>query len=214
MLDTHGFDLWAEGYDKSVNAADEDNAYPFAGYKSIMNAIYGAVMQKSPAKVLDIGVGTGVLAAKLYAGGNPITAIDFSEKMLKLAAAKMPDATFIQHDFTKGLPAEVTAAKFDFIISTYALHHLPDDLRAALLTGLAPYLAPQGTVLVGDSTFQTQAQWEACQAAYPDDWDEDEYFAVMDTFVPRLAGVYDGQYRQISHCGGILALRPKGEPPC
>jgi len=30
MLDKHGFDLWAEGYDKSVNITDEKDDYPFA----------------------------------------------------------------------------------------------------------------------------------------------------------------------------------------
>jgi len=31
MLDNKGFDLWADGYDKSVGVSDEGNAYPFAG---------------------------------------------------------------------------------------------------------------------------------------------------------------------------------------
>lgn len=30
MLDNKGFDLWAEGYDKSVGLSDDDNSYPFA----------------------------------------------------------------------------------------------------------------------------------------------------------------------------------------
>ena len=46
MLDSHGFDLWAGGYDDSVNIADDNNQYPFAGYKKLMNAIYGTVMEK------------------------------------------------------------------------------------------------------------------------------------------------------------------------
>lgn len=28
MLDNKGFDLWADGYDKSVGISDEDNTYP------------------------------------------------------------------------------------------------------------------------------------------------------------------------------------------
>jgi len=58
MLDNYSFDMWADGYDASVHATDDDNAYPFAGYKNIMNAIYGTVMKKYPAKILDIGVAT------------------------------------------------------------------------------------------------------------------------------------------------------------
>lgn len=37
------FDLWADGYDKSVNLTEEANAYPFAGYRDVMNFIYGAL---------------------------------------------------------------------------------------------------------------------------------------------------------------------------
>ena len=40
MLDNKGFDMWAEGYDKSVNLSEENNEYPFAGYKKVLNYIY------------------------------------------------------------------------------------------------------------------------------------------------------------------------------
>ena len=33
MLDKKEFDLWADGYDKTVGISDEKNTYPFAGYK-------------------------------------------------------------------------------------------------------------------------------------------------------------------------------------
>ena len=36
MLDNKGFDLWADGYDLAVGLSDEENTYPFAGYKEIL----------------------------------------------------------------------------------------------------------------------------------------------------------------------------------
>ena len=39
MLDNKGFDLWADRYDESVSVSDEDNTYPFAGYKKILGRI-------------------------------------------------------------------------------------------------------------------------------------------------------------------------------
>lgn len=39
MLSNKGFDLWADGYDKSVNISDEDGKYPFAGYKTVLKEI-------------------------------------------------------------------------------------------------------------------------------------------------------------------------------
>ena len=61
MLDQHGFDLWADGYDVSVGVSDEDDTYPFAGYKKILAIIYEIIMKKPNPAVLDIGFGTGTL---------------------------------------------------------------------------------------------------------------------------------------------------------
>lgn len=33
MLNSKGFDLWADKYDETVGISDNDNTYPFAGYK-------------------------------------------------------------------------------------------------------------------------------------------------------------------------------------
>ena len=43
MLDHKGFDLWADGYDKTVGLSEESNTYPFAGYKNVLGTIYSGV---------------------------------------------------------------------------------------------------------------------------------------------------------------------------
>ena len=62
MLNSNGFDVWADGYDESVRLADESDAYPFAGYAAILREIYGRVCASGAKAVLDIGFGTGTLA--------------------------------------------------------------------------------------------------------------------------------------------------------
>lgn len=59
MLSSDGFDLWADGYDQSVGLSDQDETYPFAGYKEILNEIYNRVLSGKGRAVLDIGFGTG-----------------------------------------------------------------------------------------------------------------------------------------------------------
>ena len=66
MLNDKGFDLWADDYDKCVGISDDDGTYPFAGYKTVLNEIFNRVLRASAKTVLDIGLGTGVLTAKLY----------------------------------------------------------------------------------------------------------------------------------------------------
>ena len=50
MLDHKGFDLWADGYDRAVGVSDEENSYPFAGYKRVLGRIYAEVMEKPKAR--------------------------------------------------------------------------------------------------------------------------------------------------------------------
>lgn len=45
MLNNIEFDLWADGYDKTVGISDEENTYPFAGYKKVLGFIFQAIMR-------------------------------------------------------------------------------------------------------------------------------------------------------------------------
>lgn len=44
MLDNKGFDLWADGYDEAVCLSEEENSYPFAGYKGVLAGIFREIM--------------------------------------------------------------------------------------------------------------------------------------------------------------------------
>ena len=57
MLSNKEFDLWADGYDKTVGISDEGNTYTFAGYKKVLGFIYKTIMETANAVVLDIGFG-------------------------------------------------------------------------------------------------------------------------------------------------------------
>ena len=209
MMDNHGFDLWAAGYDEMVNLSDEDNAYPFVGYKKIMNDIYGTVMKKCPASVLDIGIGTGVLATKLYDAGHTITGIDFSEKMLEKCKIKMPDAELIQNNIKNGLPDALENKKFDFIVSTYALHHLMDEEKVVFINSLLPYLNNNGEIIIGDVCFETRRDMERCAEAHEDEWDDEEYYFIFSELNELLLNKFNLSYFKYSHCGGVIHLMRK-----
>lgn len=40
MLDKKEFDLWADGYDKTVGISDEKNTYPFAVTKRYLDSFF------------------------------------------------------------------------------------------------------------------------------------------------------------------------------
>ena len=161
MLDNKGFDLWADGYDKSVGVSDEENTYPFAGYKDVLGTIYKIIMVKTNAVVLDIGFGTGALTTKLYENGCTIYGQDFSARMIDLASEKMANAHLYQGDFTHGLVEPLKAQNYDFIVATYSLHHLTAAQKVSLLRELCDHLNPGGQVLIGDVAFDNRSQWNS-----------------------------------------------------
>lgn len=203
MLDNKGFDLWADGYDRSVDISDEDNTYPFAGYKKVLAGIYEVIRKGQGKRVLDIGFGTGVLSGKLYENGYDITGLDFSERMIQIAQEKMPSARLIQHDFSKGLPAELADFKFDVIICTYAIHHLDDAAKIEFLKELQTHLNPAGKIYIGDVAFGTREELNACRDICGDEWDEDEFYLVAEEASKEIAEV---QFEKVSYCAGILTL--------
>lgn len=203
MLDQKGFDLWADGYDKTVGLSDEENTYPFAGYRQVLGTIFRAVMERQNAAVLDLGFGTGILTAKLYEHGCTIYGQDFSPRMIALASEKMPGAHLYQGDFAQGLAAPLRRQRYDFIVATYALHHLTDEQKIAFLRTLRGCLKEHGKILIGDVAFETRGQLEKCRREAGDAWDEEEIYFVADELknaFPDLA------FSQVSFCAGILAL--------
>ena len=203
MLDNNGFDLWADGYDKTVGVSDEENTYPFAGYKDVLGTIYKTIMEKENAVVLDIGFGTGTLTTKLYGNGCTIYGQDFSARMIELASEKMPNAHLYQGDFTQGLVEPLLAQNYDFIVATYSLHHLTDEQKVCFLHMLCDHLNPGGQVLIGDVAFENRSQLEQCRKDVGDEWDDDEIYFVVDELTrefPELG------FRQISHCSGVLSI--------
>ena len=203
MLNKEGFDLWADDYDKAVGLSEEENTYPFAGYKGVLGGIFQAIMQKGKATVLDIGFGTGTLTTKLYEHGCIIYGQDFSSRMIELAQRKMPEAHLYQGDFSQGLAEPLQHQKYDFITATYSLHHLTDAQKATLINTLLNCLNEDGRILIGDVAFENQAKMDQCRLEAGDEWDDEEIYFVIDelrkTF-PELS------FTKVSYCAGIISL--------
>lgn len=202
MLNSNGFDLWADGYDKTVGLSDEDGTYPFAGYRALLNTIYNRVLGGGKT-VLDIGFGTGTLTTKLYEQGCTIYGQDFSVRMIELAHMKMPEARLYQGDFVQGLVPALLEQKYDAIIATYSLHHLTDAQKIEFLQNLLPLLNEGGCIYIGDVAFETRTAMDTARIAAGDDWDDDEIYFVFDEMkavFPRMT------FEKKSFCAGLLTL--------
>ena len=182
MLNNKDFDLWADGYDKSVGLSEEANAYPFAGYKQVLNTIYNKILSQPGRDILDIGFSTGTLTKKLYDQGCFVFGQDFSQRMIDLAQEKMPNAKLYQGDFSNGIMPQLQQKKYDAIIATYSLHHLTDSAKVLFIKKLLSFLNPKGSIYIGDVAFQNRAELDCCQTTAGDEWDEDEIYFVFDEF--------------------------------
>ena len=206
MLNKQGFDLWANDYDRTVQLSEENNEYPFAGYKEVLNLIFNEAMQKEQSNVLDIGFGTGVLASKLYENGHHIDGIDFSEEMIAIAQEKMPKARLLQADITNGLPEPIASSHYDTIISTYALHHLTDAEKTVFIEALLARLKPEGKICIGDIAFRTREDLAKCRLESIKYWDEDEFYFAYDEFEGAISRICSSEFHPVSHCGGVIIL--------
>lgn len=203
MLDNKGFDLWADGYDIDVGITDDNNEYPFAGYKNILGSIYSTIMAKPNAVVLDIGFGTGTLARKLYENGCTIYGQDFSSKMIEIAQDKMPDANLYEDDFSQGLVEPLKKHSYDFIVATYSIHHLTDKQKTTLLKELLNHLNDEGKILIGDVAFENRDELDKCKTQCGHNWDDEEVYCVADELrkeFPKLS------FDKITFCSGILTI--------
>ena len=203
MLNSKGFDLWADGYDKTVGISDEESTYPFSGYKEVLGFIFKAIMETTNAVVLDIGFGTGTLTTKLYEQGCSIFGQDFSARMIALASEKMPNAHLYQGDFSKGLVEPLQNRHYDYIVATYSLHHLTDAQKSVFLTELRDHLKENGKIMIGDVAFETRKDLERCRLAAGDAWDDEEIYFVAEELRKDLPGI---SFMQVSDCAGILML--------
>lgn len=203
MLNSTGFDLWSKDYDKTVQLLEESNEYPFAGYKEVLNTVYRTIKECGGKTILDIGFGTGILSKRLYDEGVEIYGIDFSEEMINASKKKMPNAKLFQFDFTKGLPKVLDGQKFDFIVTTYAIHHLTNEEKPSFINLLKSRLTPKGKILIGDVAFETKKDMELCMEQSGDGWDDEEFYIVVEDLQKIF---FDLNFKKISFCGGVVEI--------
>ena len=205
MMNSKGFDNWAGEYDESIA---KSKGYPFEGYYSVLAYVHNLIQINNETKILDIGIGTGQLTYELYKKGGQIYGIDFSEKMLELAREKMSGGIFYKFDFNNGIPNEIKDIKFDYIVSSYAIHHIDDKQKLNFIRELKGILKDKGIIVLADVAFKTRDALEKCKENVGNEWDDDEIYIVaneIESELNREGFVTD--YVQISPCAGVLKIK-------
>jgi len=104
------------------------------------------------ARVLELGCGAGVPDTRLLAERFHVTGVDISGEQVKRARANVPNADFIQADFTR---LELEPASFEAVAAFYSFNHVPRDLLGDLFARVHSWLVPGGLVLTALGTGDT-----------------------------------------------------------
>lgn len=201
------FDRWAATYDADVRDAE---GFPFVGYAAALDAVVERAAPSGSPSVLDLGTGTGNLAARFAARGCPTFGLDFAPAMIDHARAKVPEARFAVRRLGEALPAEFPR-RFDRVVSGYAFHHLDDAEKIAVILGLVrDRLRPAGRLVIADVAFPTAADRDAARRRWSATWDATEHYWAADETIAALRGSsVEAAFTPVSCCAGVFVFEPR-----
>jgi len=141
---------------RSFDAAedyDEKMSRTCPSHQPLLDAIMRcAKVAAGPARILELGVGTGLLAQELLRAFPKarLVAIDFSPNMIERATKRLSRlkarVELVQGDFYE----QAFPSGQALVVSSYAIHHLSDVQKATLFEKVYDCLAEDGVFINGD----------------------------------------------------------------
>jgi putative AdoMet-dependent methyltransferase len=135
----------------------------FRDYKKFADGIMACLKLGPEASVVDLGTGTGAFSLNAAFHYKTVYAVDVSEAMLAYTRQKAEQAGLSNIVFCKGgfLTYKHTDTPVDAVVSSAALHHLPDMWKWVGLMNVAKMLKPGGKFYLFDVVFPTLNDYAA-----------------------------------------------------
>jgi SAM-dependent methyltransferase len=130
--------------------------------------------------LVDLGCGTGLLAAAAAPEARRVVGVDVSPAMLEVARRRSDTVEWVEAGF---LAYEHTGDSPALVHSRNALHHLPDFWKGAALARIRDLLTPGGVLVLRDLVYDFEPaetrerieEWLAGAAPTPaDGWTREE----------------------------------------
>ncbi|NOU97744.1 methyltransferase domain-containing protein [Paenibacillus sp. LMG 31456] len=141
--DKWNFDQQASTHDERVST----NTGNYSDYEQALALIVKWVSPIQGEQGLDIGAGTGNLAGRLIELGASMSAVDQSREMLRQCQRKHPDLETKLGNF---LALPYLGGQFDFVVSSFAFHHLTTEQQLLALEEMRRVLKPRGRICLAD----------------------------------------------------------------
>jgi len=152
------------------------------GWAEERTALVEAIRSLTPVQTLDVACGTGYLTQHLP---GSVTGLDASASMLELAAARVPDAAFVESD---ALRLPFADDSFDRVFTSHFYGHL-DELERGRFLDEARRVAPE--LVVVDSALRDDVEAEEEQERMLNDgsrWQVLKRYFTPDALAAELGG--------------------------
>src|SRR6516164_9357749 len=133
---------------------DEYDVFTPASSARLIDAAVRLIGLAPPAKMIDLGCGSGAFTHLLQRAGYACVGLDISGQLLRLARRRYPGIEFVQGDI-EHLP--FADGSFDAALLSGVVHHLPDPSRCAAET--FRILRPYGRFVAFDPNRMNPFMW-------------------------------------------------------
>jgi ubiquinone/menaquinone biosynthesis C-methylase UbiE len=124
-------------------------------FAQVLDRLIGLSSPEPTDACVDLGAGTGFVTTALAPLVSSVLAVDLSVGMASSLAERAA------RDGLRNISIEVSdlrefqlpPASVDLVVSSYALHHLPDADKQALVARAARWLRPGGRLVIADMMF-------------------------------------------------------------
>jgi ubiquinone/menaquinone biosynthesis C-methylase UbiE len=114
-----------------------------------------------PARVADLGCGTGTLTVLLAVAGFTVDGLDFSPRMIELARRKADGVAGVRFTQADAFDPPLTEAAYDVVLCRHVLWAMPDP--AVALSRWTRLLTPTGRLLLVEGHWSNGAGLSAEQ---------------------------------------------------
>jgi SAM-dependent methyltransferase len=150
------WDAEAEGFDDAADHGLRDESV-----RSAWRGLLLSLLPPAPARVADLGCGTGTLSVLLADEGYVVDGVDFSPEMVRRAEAKAAGRSGVSFRVADAFAPPLEPASYDVVLSRHVLWAMPDPALA--LVRWEGLLVPTGRLVLVEGRWSNDAGLTAAE---------------------------------------------------